>query len=216
MPEMTKVKKKEKKSKKEKKRKKKAAKPAVDISTAPSRVSSNDISVATAPNISPWSAVFSTAAAVKPVTLGGYREPIMGDDALGVSSLAREYLVRKSGEERTEDPSPCDRSTKRRKLEKEDEQQLGAVSPTEDPQLEPHTLEGRMLEYQGESILGLVDKEKKIVYSGVERTKSGDMIPIASIEENGTLSFFNKGTSKTQTAFAGIEADLVVNLVFPS
>lgn len=188
---MAKVKKKEKKSKKEKRKEENSTETEeVDTLTAPF-VASNDVSVA---NVSSWSAVFSTAAAVQPVALGGFKEPIGDDDATGVSSLARECLERKSTNtsQYPTTASPCDKSSKRRKLDKEYEQKSREVSSTEEQSNESHTLEGRMLDYQGESILGLVDTVKKIVYSGVERTATGDMIPIASFEENGTVSFFKK------------------------
>lgn len=194
---MGKAKKKDKKRKKEKKKAKLSGTDDVDTAYEPLQ-SSLLVAVTSGPSISSWSAAFSNASTVKPIELGNYKEPIGNDDALGVCSLARECLKRKAvTDESTITPkdisTPEVSSERKKSKKKKSERDSKEATPTDVLTNEaPPSLEGRMIEYQGESILSLVDVERKVVYSGLERTEAGDMIVIGSIEENGTISFIKE------------------------
>lgn len=187
---MGKSKKKEKKEKTQKKEKKEKKK-SDDVGTAHEPLNlSSSVSVTSAPNISSWSAAFSAASTVKPIELGNYKESIGDDDAVGVCSLARECLKRKA---QTHESQTVPISNLKRNKKESSEPESKGGSSRDDPTTDPSpTLEGRMIEYQGESILGLVDVEKKVVYSGVERTESGNMIVIGVVEDDGTIEPINE------------------------
>jgi len=102
--------------------------------------------------------------------------------------------IKKKKKDKKKKKSKKESTTKKDPIPHSDENDSTSNINEDENQLE---LEGKMIVHQEEHIMVLIDNTKKIVYSGLERTEDGELIPIGVLHDDTNEVKITKGSHES-------------------